>query len=874
MGRKRKSRKLPKRGAGWRSVKARSNPLFECYYRRQLAPVLSTFPEVACDIDGSPMATEDLPAEEAEAEAAAVAAAAGGAGGDGGAATDGAGEPERKKGEPRVPSSVAEARAGPGLPERDERAFQAMLAAMRTPLACSWRIFRHSPVASKLLADLVDFREAPVKVVSAAPRKDGTLLFSPEDDEKLSALRPAPLPWYPDGLAFQIPCARDDMRKHPSLKPLHQFLVKYVGSGDIWRQETVSMVPALLLDVQSHHRVLDMCAAPGSKTSQLVELLHARDAELGMPQGVVVANDSNTQRCYMLVHMMKRIGTPCLLATTHEAQRFPSLTRSEDGEHTPGVGWFDRVLADVPCSGDGTIRKTPNMWTDWRPGHGIFLHPLQVSIALRGATQLKIGGRMVYSTCSLNPMENEAVVAQLLLRCGGSMRVVDCSAELPGLKRSPGLTTWSVMDTKGNWLDEDEMRAADELPKAMNLSMFPPKDDAILAQLSKAWRMVPSAQNTGGFFVCVLEKTAPIERDGTFLGAEKLIGAKKAKREADAAAAAGAAPAKRARLEGGTEAAEGGTAGGAGGDGGGAGAGSGAAGGAADDDDDEDNLAPDIAIAVDDATLLEAQGEGPASKKAHANDDIAEYDYEPLEEAKWQDIKKHYQLSDDFPSDGLFMRRSAVKCISWMCPAVTQLFRSKMAWRLRVVHSGMRAFMRDKAKKPEGETDAWCDFRLVQDSLHLVKPYFPPERIVTMPLDDFARLLDAVAVMRPFRHFTPATREALEARPKGSLATQLDAEGVAAVRARADGRGSEETAERDAALGLSPVLACSQMLMAAWRGNRAVSAYLTREDADVFRERLPPAALEAGKHRFREEGEADSSDDDAGEAEAAPAATD
>ena len=130
--------------------------------------------------------------------------------------------------------------------------------------------------------------------------------------------------------------------------------------------------PALLLDVQPHHRVLDMCAAPGSKTFQLLEMLHARaaaanladDAGNRVPSGVVVANDAALQRANLLTHQTKRSNSPALIVTNHQAQKFPFLRepRSSAGrtdaggkkkgkEQAPPPHRFDRVLADVPCSG-------------------------------------------------------------------------------------------------------------------------------------------------------------------------------------------------------------------------------------------------------------------------------------------------------------------------------------------------------------------------------------------------------------------------------------------------------------------------------------------------------------------------------------------
>ena len=86
---------------------------------------------------------------------------------------------------------------------------------------------------------------------------------------------------------------------------------------------------------------------------------------------------------------------------------------------------FDRILADVPCTGDGTMRKNPDIWPKWNPKHSHNLHGLQHRIGKRGLELLAVGGRLVYSTCSLNPVENEAVVARLVAEAAGAVRVVE-----------------------------------------------------------------------------------------------------------------------------------------------------------------------------------------------------------------------------------------------------------------------------------------------------------------------------------------------------------------------------------------------------------------------------------------------------------------
>lgn len=82
--------------------------------------------------------------------------------------------------------------------------------------------------------------------------------------------------------------------------------------------------------------------------------------------------------------------------------------------------------------GDGTIRKNPTVWKDWSPGSGNSRHFIQFNIAERGLELLKVGGLMAYSSCAINPVENEAVVARLIRQSEGALELVDCREELPG----------------------------------------------------------------------------------------------------------------------------------------------------------------------------------------------------------------------------------------------------------------------------------------------------------------------------------------------------------------------------------------------------------------------------------------------------------
>eukprot|EP00890_Picochlorum_soloecismus_P002090 jgi/Picsp_1/2882/NSC_01107-R1_protein len=313
---------------------------------------------------------------------------------------------------------------------------------------------------------------------------------------------PKPLPWYPNRLAWQLEFSRTQLRKDPNLEALHEFMKRETEVGAITRQEAVSMIPPLFLDVKPHHRVLDLCAAPGSKTFQLLEALHGQGSE---PSGVVIANDADVMRCSMLTHQAQRMRSPSIIITNHEAQNFPAIVDSNPDSDDSKV-MYDRILCDVPCSGDGTARKQPDIWGKWTVANGNGLHNLQIRIGLRACEILRVGGRMVYSTCTFNPIEDEAVVAEILRRTNGAMRLVDVSSEVQNLKYQPGMKTWRVKEKgQGKWHDtwEEGMTA-----KRLQETMFPKGDEDAL-NLHFAMRFLPHHQNTGGFFVTVLEKLKP-----------------------------------------------------------------------------------------------------------------------------------------------------------------------------------------------------------------------------------------------------------------------------------------------------------------------------------------------------------------------------
>ncbi|KAG0717124.1 tRNA (cytosine(34)-C(5))-methyltransferase [Chionoecetes opilio] len=341
-------------------------------------------------------------------------------------------------------------------------------------------------------------------------------------EEPVKPLKPFCLPWYPNNVAWQLNLTRKNIRRCEAYWQLHQFLISETETGNISRQEAVSMIPPVVLDVKPHHKVLDMCAAPGSKTAQLIEFLHGSDDDLSaaIPEGIVVANDADNKRCYMLTHQAKRLQSPAIIITNHDAAFMPNIHHTRKDGSTGPIK-FDRILCDVPCSGDGTLRKNFDVWAKWNPVNGANLHGLQLRIARRGIEMLAVGGRLVYSTCSLNPLENEAVIQRLLMEANDSVHLVDVSNQLPGLKFMPGLEDWHLMNR-----EMEVIKSFEEIPvkntNLFNKHLFPPSmEDKEKLNLKRCIRILPHHQDTGGFFVAVLEKTKPLPGEKVYKAADQ-----------------------------------------------------------------------------------------------------------------------------------------------------------------------------------------------------------------------------------------------------------------------------------------------------------------------------------------------------------------
>ena len=171
--------------------------------------------------------------------------------------------------------------------------------------------------------------------------------------------------------------------------------------GYFYVQEAASMLPAAVLRPEPGELVLDMCASPGSKTTQMASMMEN--------SGLLIANDVSGMRMKPLGLNLQRNGIFNVASTLMRGQQFGKLNTG-----------FDRVLVDAPCSGTGTIRRNPETLKMWNPGMIRRLSKTQKVLIGSGFNALKAGGRLVYSTCSLEPEENEEVVDHLLEKFPGA----------------------------------------------------------------------------------------------------------------------------------------------------------------------------------------------------------------------------------------------------------------------------------------------------------------------------------------------------------------------------------------------------------------------------------------------------------------------
>ncbi|XP_044860935.1 RNA cytosine C(5)-methyltransferase NSUN2 isoform X3 [Mauremys mutica] len=562
------------------------------------------------------------------------------------------------------------------------------MAALREPLPATLRITGYKSHAKEILHCLKNkyFKELQDLVV---------------DGQKIEV--PQPLKWYPEELAWHTNLSRKILRKSPQLEKFHQFLVSETECGNISRQEAVSMIPPLLLNVNPHHKILDMCAAPGSKTAQLIEMLHA-DMNVPFPEGFVIANDVDNKRCYLLVHQAKRLNSPCIMVVNHDASSIPALQIDNNGRKE--VLFYDRILCDVPCSGDGTMRKNIDVWKKWTTQNSLQLHGLQLRIATRGVEQLAEGGRMVYSTCSLNPVENEAVIASLLEKSEGALELADVSSELPGLKWMPGITQWKVMLKDGQWFE-----AWKDVPSnrqtQIRPTMFPIKDEEKMKimNLERCIRILPHHQNTGGFFVAVLIKKSPMPWNKR----QSKLQRKLSQRTGDISASAAAAE------DGSVEIIE----------------------EPPDAEDEETKETQHLLNAESEQSKKDGVCGPPPSKKMK----LFGFKEDPFvflseDDPLFPPIQKFYALDPSFPKMNLLTRtQEGKKRQLYMVSKELRNVLLNNSERMKVINTGIKVWSRNSDGEQFG-----CAFRLAQEGIYTLYPFINA-RIINVCIEDVKVLL-------------------------------------------------------------------------------------------------------------------------------------
>ena len=235
------------------------------------------------------------------------------------------------------------------------------------------------------------------------------------------------------------------------------------AEGKIYMQSLASMVPPLMLDPHPGEMVLDLTAAPGSKTSQMAAMMNE--------QGTLIANDNSKIRFFKLKHNMELLG---VVDETKPEWNF--TLRQEDGCDLCGdfLDTFDKILVDAPCSAEARfLMDDPKTFSYWSEKKVKEMAMKQRKLLFSAWYALKPGGTLVYSTCTFSPEENEVQISRLLNRFPGEAQIEDISHTLAGLKHLPGLTSW--------------------------------KERTFHPEITKALRIFPT-QQVEGFFVAKIKK--------------------------------------------------------------------------------------------------------------------------------------------------------------------------------------------------------------------------------------------------------------------------------------------------------------------------------------------------------------------------------
>ena len=206
--------------------------------------------------------------------------------------------------------------------------------------------------------------------------------ISVEEFQRLAPFELEPVPWTDNGFYVR---QKDQVSRHP-----------YYFAGLYYVQEPSAMLPAATLNAQPGDAVLDLCAAPGGKATEL-------GGRLGR-KGILLANDISHSRAKALLKNLELAGVGNLMVSS-------ALPENLEAEY---AGFFDKILIDAPCSGEGMFRKDPAMLKSYAEHGPQYYAKIQREILKSAVPMLKPGGKMVYSTCTFSRLENEETIRWIL----------------------------------------------------------------------------------------------------------------------------------------------------------------------------------------------------------------------------------------------------------------------------------------------------------------------------------------------------------------------------------------------------------------------------------------------------------------------------
>ncbi len=289
-----------------------------------------------------------------------------------------------------------------------------------------------------------------------------------------------PVPWEKNGFYYE---SQDTPGKHP-----------YHEAGVYYIQEPSAMAPVPFLEVKPGERVLDLCAAPGGKSTQIAVALEGR--------GLLVCNEIHPGRAKILSENIERMGVRNALVTNETPEKLEQIF----------AGYFDKILVDAPCSGEGMFRKNEDAKNEWSPENVQICAERQDGILDCAANMLRPGGRLVYSTCTFAPAENEGSIARFM-------------------KRHPEFDVVSVDVPEGfeggkpEWLVYAGEGATESVVTAEN-----GKDCEHYKELQKTLRIWPHKVNGEGHFLAVLKKDGIVD---SMVEPHSLYGEEKSMKEKD-----------------------------------------------------------------------------------------------------------------------------------------------------------------------------------------------------------------------------------------------------------------------------------------------------------------------------------------------------